>query len=98
MTARPEPHELAATAPAVRIVPNDRMADRGEMYSDLVCAPGKQVRPQQVPGVEAREPREVRPRRPSATDDCHALSVSRISSDRPIDRDPLVSQVSPAQD
>ena len=58
--------------------------------------PVKQVRPQQIRGVEAREPGEIRPRRPSSTDDCHALSVSRIARDRPLDREPLLREVSPA--
>ena len=82
MSTRSESHQLAPPAPAVRIVTNDRMPDRREMYPDLMCAPRKEMRPQQIRGVEAREPREICPRRPSGTDDCHALSVSRIASDR----------------
>ena len=47
--------------------------------------------------VEAGEPHEVRPRRPSRTDDRHALSVSRIARDRLVHRDPVAVEVPPAQ-
>ena len=73
------------------------MSDRGEVHADLVCAPGVQVRPQQVSGIEARQPGEVRPRRPSSTDDRHARSVSRVTSDRLVDREAILTHVPPCE-
>src|SRR5947208_12505497 len=73
------------------------MPDRGEMDTNLMCAPGVQVRAQQVSRIEARQPGEVRPRRPSSTDDRHALSVSRIASDRLVDGDAVFGDVAPRQ-
>src|SRR2546430_2065178 len=94
------PGELAEPAPsasAVRIITHDRMPDRGEMDTNLMCAPSVQVRAQQVSRIEARQPGEVRPRRPSSTDDRHALSVSRIASDRLVDSDSVFGDVAPRQ-
>src|SRR5205085_11161358 len=67
------------------------------MHANLMRAPGVEVRPQQIGGIEARQPGEVRPRRPSHTDDCHPLSVSRVTSDRLLDRDALLAQVPPGE-
>src|SRR5690349_12540352 len=92
VSARREPHQLAAATTAVRVVAHDRMSDRGEMYSDLMRASRKEMSPKQIGGVEAREPSEVSPRRPSTTDDCHALSVSRIACNRLFDCDPLFGE------
>ena len=97
MSPRRERNQPPAAASAVGVVADDRMADRREMHADLMRAPGVQVRPQQVHGIEAREPHEVRSCRPSGTDDRHALSVSRVARDRLVDRDPVAVEVSPAQ-
>jgi hypothetical protein len=77
--------QLASSAAAVRIVAHNRMSDRGEMYPDLMRASREEMCSQEIRGIEARKPREIRPRRPSSTDDCHPLSVSRIAGDRPLD-------------
>src|SRR5215213_9628673 len=97
MTTRRKPHQLATTATAVSIVSNDRMPDRGEMYSDLMRASREEMSAKQIGGVEARKPGEVCPGRPSCTDDCHALSVSRIPSDRFFDRHSVLRQMPPRQ-
>jgi hypothetical protein len=67
------------------------------MHSDLVRAPGKQVRPEKIHGIEARKPGKIRPCGPSGIDDRHPLSVSRIPGDRPVDGEPIVAKVPPAQ-
>src|SRR5215217_350695 len=67
------------------------------MYSDLMRASRKKMSAEQIGGVEARKPGEVSPCRPSSTDDCHALSVSRIPRDWLFDRDSVVRQVAPRQ-
>ncbi len=85
------------SASAVYVIANDWMADRGEMYPDLMRAPGVQLGAQQVHGIEARQPSEVSPGRPPSTDDCHALSVSRIPSYWSVDSDPVMGEMSPAQ-
>jgi len=48
MTSRRESQQLATSATAVSVVTNDRMADRRDVHSDLVRAPGVKVRPQKV--------------------------------------------------
>jgi hypothetical protein len=90
-------HQLATSATAISVVTNDRMADRRDVHPDLMRAPGMKVRPQKVDGVEAREPSEICPRRPSCRDDCHALSVSRIAGNWAVDRDPVLGEVTPGQ-
>ena len=92
-----EPHQLAASASAVSIITDDRMPDRGEVYSDLMRASRKEVSPKQISGIETREPCEIRPRRPSSTDDCHALSVSRIAGDRLFDGHPFFGDMTPGE-
>src|SRR6185437_244313 len=98
VTARWQPHQPASPAPAVGVVAHDRMADRSEVHPDLVRAPGVQMRPREIGGVEACEPDEISPRRPSSTDDRHALSVSRISGNWSLDREPILPQMSPRED
>ena len=86
VTARWKTHQLAPPASAVSIVPDDRMPDLREMNTDLMRASRIEMRPEQIGGIEAREPGQIRPGRPSSTDDCHALSVSRVAGDRTLDR------------
>jgi hypothetical protein len=81
-----KPEQLAPPSSAVRVVADDRMSDRSEMYPDLMRASRMEMRSQEIRGVEARKPSEIRPRRPSTTDDCHPLSVSWIAGDGPLDR------------
>ena len=95
--ARREPNQLAPAAASVRVVANDRVPDRSEMHSDLVGAPSVQVRAQQVRGVEAGQPIEIRPCRSSTIDDCHTLSVSRIAGDRLLDGQPVAADMSPGE-
>ena len=77
--------EPPTTASAVHVIPHHRMSHRREMYADLMRAPGVQVRAQQVDRLEPRQSHEIRLRRSSGSDDCHALSVSRIARDRLVD-------------
>src|SRR6185437_6831431 len=83
--ARRKSHQLARPATAVGVVADHRMTDGGEMHADLVRTSRVEMRAQQIRGIEASKPCEISSCRPSATDDCHALSVSRIPGDRPLD-------------
>src|SRR5690348_15733608 len=95
VSTRGQLHEPAPSAPTIRVVADDRMSDRREVHANLMRAPGMEVRPQQISRVEARQPGEVRPRRPSLTDDRHALSVSRVARDRLLDREAILVEVPP---
>src|SRR4029079_17763371 len=67
--------------------------DGREMNADLMCPAGVQLRSQEIPRFETGEPEEVRLRQPSATDDCHTLSVSRVARDRAIDRNSVLREM-----
>src|SRR6188768_1925017 len=89
--------ELTPATSAIRVVTHDGMTHGGKMYANLVCPAGVEMSAQEVHGVEPREPHEIRSRRSPCTDDCHALSVSRIPGDRLIHRKALVVQVAPGE-
>ena len=67
------------TAAAVRVVTNNRVADRSEVHPDLVRSPGEKVRPQEISTGEASKSEKIRACMLSCGDDCHSLSVSRIA-------------------
>ena len=93
--ARRKSDQLASPSTAVGVVADDRMSDRRQVHPDLMCASRMEMRPQQVDGIEARKPSQICPSRPTSIDDCHACSVSWISRYGPVDREAILSQVSP---
>ena len=74
------------------------MPDRRQVNANLVGSPGVQMRTQQVSRSKAGDPDKIRLRLPAGTDDCHTLSVSRISRDRFIDREIVTVEVAPDHD
>lgn len=92
-----QPHCSPHPAPAVRLVANDRVTHRGQVHTDLMRPSGEQPGPQQVDRVEPRQSHEIRPRDSPGTDDRHPLSVSRITSNGTIDREPISTQVAPRE-
>ena len=90
-------HESPRAAPAVRVVPHDRMTDRREVDTNLMRTTRVQVCAQQIRRVEPSEPHEVRPCSSPSTDDRHALSVSRVTRDGTIDRQAILIDVSPGE-
>lgn len=84
-------------APAVRIVPHYRMTDRREVDANLMRATRVQVCAQKIRRVEPGEPHEVSPCSSSSTDDCHALSVSRVTCDGTVDRQSILIEMSPGE-
>ena len=71
--------QASPAAAAVRVVTDNRVADRCEMHPDLVRSPSKKVRPQEIGAGEASKSEKIRACMLSCSDDCHTLSVSRIA-------------------
>ena len=71
------------------------MADRREVDANLVRATRVQVRAQKIRRVEPCEPHEVGPCSSPSTDDCHTLSVSRVTCDRTVDRQTVLLEMTP---
>ena len=86
MPPRLEPDQFPTTTTAIHIVTHDWMPDRRQVNANLVGSPGVQLRTQQVSRSKTGEPEKVRLRLSAVIDDCHTLSVSRISRYRFIDR------------
>jgi len=63
--------------------------------TNLMGTPGMQMRTQQVSRSEAGETDKVSLRLPAVTDDCHALSVSRITREGLFDRESVTVDMSP---
>src|ERR1700712_2739609 len=89
--------EPPTTASTVHVIPHHRVSHRCEMYADLMRATGVEVRTQQVNRLEPGQSHEIRLRRSSGSDDCHALSVSRIAGDRLVDGQTVAGDVSPRE-
>src|SRR6187551_1322940 len=87
MPFRSESNDPPPASAAVCIVTHHWMPDRREMNANLMSPPGVQMRTQQVSRSKAGKTNKVRLRLPAVIDDCHALSVSRISRERFFDRD-----------
>jgi hypothetical protein len=87
-----------SSAPSIHVVAHDRMADRREMNADLVSPSGMEMRTKKVPRVEPGKAYEVGLGRPTLIDDCHALPVSWITSDRLLDREGVRGEVPPCHD
>src|SRR4051812_46132136 len=89
--------EPPSTASTVHVIPHHRVSHRCEMYADLMRATGVEVRTQQVDRLEPRQSHEIRLRRSSCSDDCHALSVSRIAGQRLVDGETVDVDVPPRE-
>src|SRR3569832_456673 len=89
--------EPPTTASTVHVIPHHRVAHRCEMYADLMRATGVEVRAQQVNRLEPRQSHEIRLRRSSCSDDCHALSVSQNTHHKQDDRETNTKQETPRQ-
>src|SRR5688572_18342088 len=90
-----EPRDSSPPSPAVDVVTHDGMSDRREMNANLMGSARVQMRPQQVSWCKAGEPVKIRLRLPSATDDCHPLSVSRVAREGLVDNEIVRVEVSP---
>src|SRR5690349_24619912 len=75
-----------SSAPAIRDIAHDRMADRREMNADLVSPPGMEMGTKKIPRIEPSKAYEVGLGRPTLIDDCHALPVSWIAGNLLVDR------------
>ena len=95
MPFRCEPGDSSSTSAAVYIVTHDWMSDRRQMNANLMSPPGVQLRTQQVSRSKAGQTDKVRLRLPAVIDDCHALSVSRISRERFFDRESVPLDMTP---
>src|SRR4029079_2572419 len=65
------------------------------MNSNLMGPPRVQMRTQQVSRSQAGKTNEVRLCLPAVIDDCHALSVSRISRERFFDSEKVIIKMPP---
>src|SRR6185503_13190748 len=65
------------------------------MNSNLMGSPRVQMRTQQVSRSKAGKTNEVRLCLPAVIDDCHALSVSRVSRERFFDSEQIPVEVPP---
>src|SRR5215217_2238010 len=65
------------------------------MNSNLMGSPRVQMRTQQVSRSKAGKTHEVRLCLPAVIDDCHALSVSRISRERLFDGEEVIIEMPP---
>ena len=97
LSSRWKRHEPSGSAAAVRVVAHYRMADRREVDANLMRATRVQVRAQKIRRVEPSKPHEVRPRSSPSTDDCHTLSVSRVTSDRTVDCQTVLIEMPPRE-
>lgn len=79
MPFRCQSRQPPPTTSTIRVVTNNRVANRGEMHPDLVCPSRMQMRAQKVSTGEPRKPAKIRACVLPCTDDCHPLPVSRIS-------------------
>jgi hypothetical protein len=84
-------------APAVGVVAHHRVPHAGQVDADLVRPTAVQLCPEEVGRGVPRETHEVRLGRPSATDDGHALSVSRVAADRGVDGELVRQDVPPRE-
>src|SRR5688572_33211701 len=90
-----KPGDSPSSTSAVGVVTDNRVSDRREMNANLVGPPCVQMSAQQVSRSKAGEPDKIRLRLPSATDDCHTLSVSRVARERFFDGKCVAVEVSP---
>src|SRR5438067_6347890 len=90
--------QTTSSAPAIRVIAHDRMADRREMNADLVSPSGMEMGTKKVPRIEPSKACDVGLGRPTLIDDCHALPVSWIAGDRLVDRERIRRQVPPGHD
>lgn len=90
-----KPGDSPPSTSAVGVVTDHRVSDRREMNANLVGPPCVQMSAQQVSRSKAGEPDKIRPRLPSATDDCHTLSVSRVTGDGTVDRKRVAGEMAP---
>ena len=95
MPFRCEANSSPSTSAAVDIVTHHWVSDRREMNADLMGSSRVQMRTQQVSRSKTSEAEEVRSRLSAVIDDCHALSVSRISCEGFFDRESVAVEVSP---
>lgn len=84
-----------SSAPAIRVIAHDRMADRREMNADLVSPSGMEMGTKKIPRIEPSKAYEVGLGRPTFIDDCHALPVSGVASYRLVDSQLIRGQVTP---
>src|SRR5207237_3673673 len=87
-----------SSAPSIRVIAHDRMADRREMNADLVSPSGMEMGTKKVPRIEPSKAYGVGLGRPTLIDDCHALPVSWIAGDWLVDRDRILGKVTPHHD
>jgi len=95
MPFRSESNHSSSTPAAVNVVTHHWVSDRRKMNANLMSSPGVQMRTQQVSRSKAGETDKVRFRLPAVIDDCHALSVSRISRERFFDGQLVPLDVTP---
>ncbi len=93
-----KPCDPSSSTAAIRVVTKYRVSDRGEMNANLMGPSGVQMSAQQVSRTKAGEPDKIRLRLPSGTDDCHTLSVSRVTGDRTVHGECVPGEVSPYHD
>src|SRR5688572_29745207 len=90
-----KPGDSPSSTSAVGVVTDHRVSDRREMNANLMGPPCVQMSAQQVSRTKAGEPDKIRLRLPSATDDCHTLSVSRVAGDGTVDGECVAGQMPP---
>ena len=90
-----KPGHTTSSAPSIRVIAHDRMADRRDMNADLVSPSGMEMGTKKVPRIEPSKAYEVGLGRPTLNDDCHALPVSRITRYRLVDSQLIRCQVTP---
>src|SRR5687768_15107563 len=95
ITTRRKPGDSPSSTSAVGVVTDHRVSDRREMNANLVGPPCVQMSAQQVSRSKAGETEKIRLRLPSATDDCHTLSVSWVTGDGTVDGERVAGQVAP---
>ena len=95
MPFRCEPRDSPPTSAAIHVVTHHWMTDRRKMNSNLMGSPRVQMRTQQVSRSKAGKADEVRSCLPAVIDDCHALSVSRVSRERFLNGQGVAVKMSP---